>query len=74
MRDNKGQVPSAALIITDAASRSQMSMTIGIDYTKLSMTDLHLCQLAIMKDIQERDNYSYIQLQNATKQSERLAV
>ena len=36
-RDNRGQVPSAALIITNAASRSQMSMTVGIDYTKLSM-------------------------------------
>ena len=48
-RDNKGQVLSATLILTDAASRSEMSMKVGIDYTKLSMTELHLCQLAIMK-------------------------
>ena len=45
MRDNRGQVLSAALIITDVASRSQMSMIVGIDYTKLSMMELHLCQL-----------------------------
>ena len=42
-RDNKGQVSSAALILTDAASHSEMSMQVGIDYTKLSMTELHLC-------------------------------
>ena len=41
-RDNMGQVPSAALILTDPDSRPQMSMTVGIDYTKLSMTKLHL--------------------------------
>ena len=37
-RDNRGQVSSAALILADADSRLQMSMTVGIDYTKLSMT------------------------------------
>ena len=42
-RDNKGQVSSATLILTDAASRSKMSMKVGIDYTKISMTELHLC-------------------------------
>ena len=42
-RDNKGQVSSTALILPDADSRSQMSMTVGVDYTKLSMTELHLC-------------------------------
>ena len=51
-RDNKGQVSSAALILTDAASHSEMSMKVGIDYTKMSMTELHLCQLAIVKEIQ----------------------
>ena len=51
-RDNKGQVSSAALILMDAASRSEMSMKVGIDYTKLSMTELHLCQSTIMKEIQ----------------------
>ena len=42
-RENKGQVSSAALIITNAASRSQMIMIVGIDYTKMSMKELHLC-------------------------------
>ena len=73
-REKKGQVSSAALIITDAASRSQMSMIVGIDYTKMSMIELHLCQLAIMKEIQARDNYSHAQLQKATEQSEHLAA
>ena len=73
-RDNRGQVSSAALIITDAASRSQMSMTVAIDYTKMSMTELQLCQLAIMKEIQARDHYSQMQLENTTKQSESLAA
>ena len=36
VRENRGQVSSASLIITDAAS----------------MMELHLCQIAIMKDIQ----------------------
>ena len=40
-------------------------MKVGIDYTKMSMTELHLCQLAIMKEIQARDQYSQIQLENA---------
>ena len=57
-RDNKGQVSSASLILTDAVFRSEMSMKVGIDYTKMSMTELHLCQLAIMKEIQERNQYS----------------
>ena len=42
-RDNKGQVSSAALILTDAMSHAEMSMKVGIDYTKMSMTELHLC-------------------------------
>ena len=50
-RKNKGEVSSAVLILTDAASRSEMSMKVGIDYTKLSMTELHLCQSAVMKEI-----------------------
>ena len=50
-RNNRGQVPSAALIITDAASRTQMSMIVEIDYTKFSMPELHFCQLALMKEI-----------------------
>ena len=51
-RENKGQVSSASLIITDATSHAEMSMVVGIDYTKMSMTELHLCQSAIAKEIQ----------------------
>ena len=58
VRANRGQVSSVALIITDAASRLDMSMIVGIDYTKMSMMELHLCQLAIMEEIQARDHYS----------------
>ena len=48
-RDNKGQVSSDALILTDVVSHPEMSMKVGINYTKMSMMELHLCQLAIMK-------------------------
>ena len=51
-QENKGQVSTAALIITDAAYRTEMSMTVGIDYTKMSMLELHLFQSAIAKEIQ----------------------
>ena len=71
-RGNRGQVPSAALIITDAASRSQMSMTVEIDYAKLSMLELHLCQLAIMNEIREHDSYSRRKLEKSMQQSESL--
>ena len=47
-------------------------MIVGIDYTKMSMTELHLCQSAIMKEIQARDHYSQIQLENTMKRSESL--
>ena len=60
VREHRGQVSSASLIITDVASLSEMRMIVGIDYTKMSMTELHLCQLAIMKEIQARDHYSQI--------------
>ena len=63
---------STALIITDAVSHSEMSMIVEIDYTKMSMTELYLCQLAIMKEIQARDHYSQIQLENTMKWSESL--
>ena len=49
-------------------------MIVGIDYTKMSMSKLHLYQLAIMKEIQARDLYSQIQLENTMKWSESLAV
>ena len=68
-RDNRGQLSSAALILTDAYSRSQMSMIVGIDYTKMSMSELHLCQLAITKEIHARDQLSQIQLGDTIKQN-----
>ena len=61
-RDNKGQVSSVALILTNTVSHAEMSMKVGIDYTKMSMTELHLCQAAIMKEIQARDHYSQRQM------------
>ena len=51
-----------------------MSMIVEIDYAKLSMPELHLCQLEIMNEIQECDSYSHRQLENTTKQSESLAA
>ena len=51
-----------------------MSMQVVIDYTKLSMTELHLCQSAIMKEIQTRDQYSQMQLQNIISQQRGFAA
>ena len=65
---------SAALIIPDAASHAEMSMVVGIDYTKMSMMELHLCQSAIAKEIQARDRYSQEQLQDTRKQNDSLAA
>ena len=73
-RENKGQVSTAALLITDAASRVEMSMTVGIDYTKMSMIELHLYQSAIAKEIQARDHYSQIQLDDIRKKNDSLAA
>ena len=42
-------------------------MTVEIDYAKLSMSELHLCHLAIMNKIQEHDSYSHKQLENSMK-------
>ena len=49
-------------------------MIVGIDYTKMSMMELHLCQSAIAKEIQARDHYSQIQLKNTRKQNDSLAA
>ena len=49
-------------------------MQVGIDYTKLSMTELHLCQSAIMKEIQARDQYSQLQLENVISQQRGFAA
>ena len=52
-RDHQGQVSSAALILPDTDSRPQMSMIVGIDYTKMSMSELHLFQLTITKELHD---------------------
>ena len=74
VREHWGQVSSVALIITDAASRTKMSMIVGIDYTNMSMMELHLCQLAIAKEIQARDHHSQILLENTRKQNDSLVA
>ena len=38
------------------------------------MMELHLCELAIMKEIQARDHYSQIQLENTMTHSKNLTV
>ena len=38
------------------------------------MPELHLCQLAIIREIQAWDNYSQMQLENSMNQSERFAA
>ena len=73
-RENKGQISAAALITTDVASRAVMTMTVGIDYTKMSMVELYLCQSTIAKEIQARDKFSLLQLDDTRKQKEDITV
>ena len=49
-------------------------MTVGIDYTKMSRVELYLCQFAITKEIQARDQYSQKQLDDTRKQKDDLAA
>ena len=49
-------------------------MIVGIDYTKMSMMKLHLCQSAIAKEIQARDHHSQILLENTRKQNDSLVA
>ena len=51
-----------------------MSMTVGLDYTKTSMSELHLCQLAITKEIHACDQLSQLQLEDTIKQNKTLAA
>ena len=51
-----------------------MTMTVGIDYTKMSMVELYLCQSVIAKEIQARDHFSQIQLDDTRKQKDDLAA
>ena len=73
-REHKGRISVAALITTDVASHAVMTMTVGIDYTKMSMVELYLCQSTIAKDIQARDKFSQLQLDDTRKQKEDLAA
>ena len=73
-QEHKGQISAAALITTDVASRAVMTMTVGIDYTKMSMVELYLCQSVIAKEIQTHDKFSQLQLDDTTKQKEDLAT
>ena len=74
VREHRGQVSSATLIITDAASHVEMSMIVGIDYTKISMMELHLCHPSIAKEIQAQDHHSQILLENTRKQNDSLGA
>ena len=49
-------------------------MIVGIDYTKMSMMELHLCQSATTKEIQSRDSHSQILLENTRKQNDSLVA
>ena len=51
-----------------------MNTTVGIDYTKMTMSELHLCQLAITKEIHARDQLSQIQLDDIIKQNQIVAA
>ena len=51
-----------------------MGMTVGLDYTKMSMSELHLCQLAITKEIHARNQLSQIQLEDTIKQNKTFAA
>ena len=73
-REHKGQISVSALITTNVASHAVMTMTVGIDYTKMSMVELYLCQSAIAKEIQAHDKFSQFQLDNTRKQKEDLAA
>ena len=51
-----------------------MDITVGLDYTKMSMSELHLCQLAITKEIHARTQVSQIQLEDTIKQNKTFAA
>ena len=51
-----------------------MTMQVGIDYTKMSMVELYLCQSTIAKEIQAQDHFSQIQLDDTRKQKDDLAA
>ena len=46
-----------------------MNITAGLDYTKMSMSELHLFQLAITKDIHARTQVSQIQFEDTIKKN-----
>ena len=74
LRDPQGQVSSATLIQPDTDSRPQTNITAGLDYTKMSMSELHLCQLAITKAIHTQTQVSQIQLEDTIKKNKTFAA
>ena len=58
----------------DTDSRPQTDITARVDYTKLSMLELHLCQLAITKEIHARTHSSQAQLEDTIKQNKTFVV
>ena len=54
--------------------RPQTDTTAGLDYTKMSMSELHLRQLAITKEIHTRTQLSQIQLEDTIKQNKTFAA
>ena len=73
-RDPQGQVSSATLIQPDTDSRPQTNITAELHYTKMSMSELHLCQLAITKEIHAQNQLSQIQLEDTIKQNKTFAA
>ena len=50
---NIGRIPGAALIIPNAASRSEVSVPLQLDYTKFSTPQLHLCVATITREMRD---------------------
>ena len=73
-KDHQGQVGSATLTQLDTDSRPQTDITARVDYTKLSMLELHLFQLAITKEIHARTHLSQAQLEDTIKQNKTFAA
>ena len=58
----------------DIDSRPQTNITAELDYTKIPMSELHLRQLAITKEIHTRTQVSQIQLEESIKQNKTFAA
>ena len=74
LRDPQGQVSSAILMQPDIDSRPQTNITVELDYTKMPMSELHLRQLTITKEIHTRTQVSQVQLEDTIKQNKTFAA